>query len=137
MASRESVGVAEMNETVQSYKDLDVWRTAIDLVERSYNLTSRYPKDEVYGLTSQIRRSATSIAANIAEGWGRDQTGQYIQFLRIAQGSTRELETHLIIAQRIGMPVPGPEQDPAPLCDRVGRMLRALIRSLESRNDSR
>ena len=122
-----------MTTSVRSYQDLDVWQVAIVLVEKCYRATASYPRDEVYGLTSQIKRSATSIPANIAEGWGRDQTGQYIQFLRIALGSTRELETHLIIAEKVGMPQPKPEDDPRPDCDRVGRMLRALIRSLEAR----
>lgn len=122
-----------MSEPIRSYQDLDVWQVAITLTEKCYRVTSRYPNHEVYGLSSQIKRAATSIAANIAEGWGRDQTGQYIQFLRIALGSTRELETHLIIADRVGMPKAGPEDDPRLECDRVGRMLRALIRSLETR----
>ena len=122
-----------MSDPVRSYQDLDVWRTAIDLAEKCYRLTARYPKDETFGLSSQIRRAAVSVAANIAEGYGRDQTGQFIQFLRISQGSARELEAHLIIAERVGLPKPAPDNDPRSDCDRVGRMLRALIRSLESK----
>ena len=116
---------------ISSYKDLEVWQLAVTLAEACYRLTAAYPRDEIYGMTSQIRRSSVSIAANIAEGFGRDQTGQFIQFLRIAQGSARELETHLIIADRIGLPTGDPTTGPKDSCERVCKMLRALIRSLE------
>ena len=118
---------------IETHKDLDVWQLAILLAEDSYRLTAHFPKDELYGMTSQIRRASVSIPANIAEGFGRDQTGAYIQFLRIAQGSARELETHLILAVKLAL---APEAEVRPVqekCDRVGRMLRALIRSLEAR----
>jgi four helix bundle protein len=114
---------------VRSYQDLEVWRTAIDLVERCYRYTALFPKEELFGLTAQIRRASVSIPANIAERYGRDQTGYFIQFLRIAQGSARELETHLIIAYRVGLPKPS--DDIISICERVSKMLRALIRSLE------
>ena len=118
---------------IETHKDLDVWQLAILLAEDSYRLTAHFPKDELYGMTSQIRRASVSIPANIAEGFGRDQTGAYIQFLRIAQGSARELETHQILAVKLAL---APEAEVRPVqekCDRVGRMLRALIRSLEAR----
>ena len=86
---------------IQSFKDLDVWQLSMKLAEACYVATREFPKDELYGMTSQIRRSAASIPANIAEGYGRDQTGGFIQFLRVAQGSARELETHLLLAERI------------------------------------
>jgi len=120
---------------INSFKDLDVWQLGMTLVESCYSLTGTFPKEEIYGLSSQIRRSAVSIPANIAEGYGRDQTGSFIQFLRIAQGSTRELETHLLIAARLKFSTSADVQVPSDQCDRVGRMLRALIRSLESRRD--
>ena len=103
------------------------------LAQESYLFTARFPKEEMYGMTSQIRRAAVSIPANIAEGYGRDQTGSFVQFLRIAQGSARELETHLILAERLHL---GEQQAVAPLqelCERVSKMLRSLIRSLEAR----
>lgn len=84
-------------------------------------------------MTSQIRRASASIAANIAEGHGRDGTASFIQFLRIAQGSLKELETHLILAQRVALVG---ETDMIPImgqCDEIGRMLRSLIRSLQSK----
>jgi four helix bundle protein len=71
------------------------------IAERVYRLTKRFPKDEVYGMTSQIRRAAVSMAANIAEGHGRENSGSFVQFLRIAQGSLKELETHLLLALRV------------------------------------
>ena len=118
---------------IESYKDLDVWQVAMTLAQESYLLTTPFPKDEMYGMASQIRRAAVSSPANIAEGYGRDQTGSFVQFLRIAQGSARELETHLILAERVRLV---DQQAVAPLqelCERVSKMLRALIRSLEAR----
>ena len=116
---------------IESYKDLDVWKVAMTLAQESYLLSARFPKDETYGMAAQIRRAAVSILANIAEGYGRDQTGSFMQFLRIAQGSARELETHLILAERVGLQqMVTPLQE---LCERVSKMLRSLIRSLEAR----
>ena len=118
---------------IESYRDLDVWKVAMTLAQESYLLAARFPKDEMYGMSSQIRRAAVSIPANIAEGYGRDQTGSFVQFLRIAQGSARELETHLILAERIALvdqEAVAPLQE---LCERVSKMLRSLIRSLEAR----
>ncbi len=118
---------------IESYKDLDVWQVAMTLAQESYLLTTPFPKDEMYGMAAQIRRGAVSIPANIAEGYGRDQTGSFVQFLRIAQGSARELETHLILTERVRL---AEQQKVAPLqesCERISKMLRSLIRSLEAR----
>ena len=79
---------------VRSYRDLIVWQRAIELVRETYRLTGRLPTPEIYGLTAQMRRSAVSIAANIAEGHARGATRDYIRFLSIANGSLRELETY-------------------------------------------
>mgnify|MGYP001363477556 FL=1 len=87
--------------TITSYRDLKVWQMSVDLAEAVYSLTQDFPKTEVYGLTAQMRRAAVSVPANIAEGHGRETTGAFIQFLRVAQGSLKELETHAIIAQRL------------------------------------
>ena len=84
-------------------------------------------------MTSQIRRASASVAANIAEGHGRDGTAHFVPFLRIAQGSLKELETHLTISHRVGLLA---ESDVAAMlsqCDEIGRMLRSLIRSLQDR----
>jgi four helix bundle protein len=93
----------EGEDRIRSYKDLDVWQRSMALAEDCYRATVEFPREEIYRMTAQIRRAAVSIPANIAEGYGRDQTGSFIQFLRIAQGSTRELETHLILSGRIGL----------------------------------
>ncbi|OFX02389.1 MAG: hypothetical protein A3E78_05265 [Alphaproteobacteria bacterium RIFCSPHIGHO2_12_FULL_63_12] len=118
-------------EAVSSYRDLLVWQRAMDLAEHCYLATRNFPREETYGLTSQIRRSASSEAANIAEGYGRNSSGAYVQFLKNAQGSVKELETHLILSRRVGML--GAELETAVLArtDEVGRMLRSLIRSIQ------
>lgn len=115
---------------IESYKDLIVWQQAMDLVVSVYAVTKQWPKEELYGLTSQVRRAATSVPANIAEGFARENRGSYLQFLRIAQGSLKEVETHLIVAQRIEI---FEERTAAELlreCESVGKLLRLLIRKL-------
>ena len=87
---------------MRSVCELKIWQKAMDLVEACYKLSAALPDDERFGLTSQIRRAATSIPANIAEGFGRWNTREFSRFLAISCGSLRELETHLIIAQRLG-----------------------------------
>jgi len=98
-------------------------------------LTSKFPREEMFGLTSQIRRSAGSVAANIAEGHGRENTGSFIQQLRIAQGSLKELETHLLLAQRVGIAAPAQVDGRMLQCEAVGKMLRSLIRALQAKSD--
>ena len=88
-------------EKIRSYKDLIVWQKAIQLVILIYKITEQFPKEELYGLTSQIRRSAISVPSNIAEGTGRSTRKDYKQFARIALGSVNELETQLIIAKNL------------------------------------
>lgn len=88
---------------IRSHRDLIVWQKAMDLVTTAYRFTEDFPKSELYGLTSQIRRSAASIPANIAEGQGRRLPGEFLQFLANARGSLLELDTHLEIAVRLGM----------------------------------
>ena len=117
---------------IQSYKDLRVWQLAMDLAVAAYQVTKPFPSEERYGLTSQIRRAAASVPANIAEGYGRDNRGMYIQQLRIAQGSLKELETHLILAQRVDVLPEVQSRLVLEQCDDIGRMLRSLIRSLET-----
>ena len=120
---------------VNSYRDLKVWQRAMDLAVLVYELTRAFPKDEQFGLTSQVRRAAVSIAANIAEGYGRSSKPSYLNFLRIGQGSLKEVETHLILATRVGI---CPESATANIladADELGRMLRALIVRLEQHTD--
>lgn len=100
----------------------------MSLAEVCYLLTREFPREELYGLMSQIRRASVSIPANIAEGYGRENKGSYIQFLKIAQGSCKELETHVLLAERVL------GADGAAVLDQtdvVGKMLHGLIRSLQ------
>ncbi|WP_367943636.1 four helix bundle protein [Aquamicrobium sp.] len=119
---------------VNSYRDLQIWRAAMDLAVDCYDVTKAFPASETYGMTSQMRRSSSSVAANIAEGYGREHTSSFIQFLRIAQGSLKELETHAILCERVGLMF---EADASRLLDRssnLGKMLRAMIRSLQRKH---
>jgi len=118
---------------VTSYRDLVVWARAMDLVEDCYKLSKQIPQSEMYGLTSQIRRAAVSIPANIAEGHGRKNLGEYIQYLSIANGSLKELETHLMIAGRLHYVK---EDDIIPAleaCSEIGKMLASLIQKLRQK----
>ena len=119
---------------VSSYRDLRVWQDAMDLAEAAFLLTRSFPKEELFGMTAQIRRAAASIPANIAEGNGREQTRPYIQSLRIAQGSLKELETHLLLAGRVGLVAAAEVNTLLVRCDGLGRMLRSLIRTLQRRD---
>lgn len=118
------------DESIRSYRDLRVWREGMLLAELAYRHTKAFPRDELFGLTAQIRRAAASVPANIAEGYGRENTGNYIQFLRIAQGSCKEVETHALLADRVLEGIASPD---ALLhqCGVVGKMLHGLIRSLQ------
>jgi four helix bundle protein len=116
----------------QSFRDLVVWQRAVDLVVEVYRATKTWPKDEVYGLTNQTRRAAVSVPANIAEGQGRNSPNEFLHQLGVAYGSLCELETHLIIAERLGYI---DSQALAGLTERttqVARPLNGLMRSLRS-----
>jgi len=88
---------------IRSYQDLDIWKRSMNIAEMAYKLTKKFPYDERYNMVSQIKRSADSIPANIAEGWGRKMSKEFIHYLRIASGSLRELETHLLLSERCDM----------------------------------
>jgi four helix bundle protein len=118
---------------LKSYRDLEVWKKSIDWVEQIYKVSKTFPPDERFGLTSQIRRAAVSVPANIAEGAARTGTGEFLQFLSVASGSLAEVETFLILAQRLGLL---PKQAVQPLeaqADEISRMLGGLKRSLQSK----
>jgi four helix bundle protein len=87
---------------IKGHRDLNAWKKSLDLVEDIYRGTKDFPKEEVYSLTSQIRRSVISIPSNIAEGAARNSKKEFIQFLHVALGSTAELETQLLISERLG-----------------------------------
>ena len=116
--------------TVQSYKDLIVWQKSIVLVTNVYRCTKAFPKDELYGLTAQLRRAAVSVPSNIAEGQGRVSTGEFRQFLGHARGSLHEMQTQLVIAENLGYL--GKTEKDRLLEDstEVDRMLNRLISSL-------
>lgn len=120
---------------LQHYRELTVWQRAMDLAVQVYELTKAFPKEEIYGITSQLRRAATSISLNIAEGYGRDHRGEYLRFLSIAQGSCCEVETILILVGRLELasrevlnPIWGLTQE-------VGKMLRKLHDRLKLTHD--
>jgi four helix bundle protein len=125
------------NQSVQSYRDLRVWQEAMTLAEMCYHLTKTFPKEEAYGMTSQIRRASASVPANIAEGYGRESRAEYIRFLQIAQGSLKEVETHLILSERVGLTYSEAAAETLQQCETVGKMLRSLIRSLQGRMGNR
>jgi four helix bundle protein len=100
------------------------------LVESVYRVSSSFPKEEVYGLTSQLRRAAVSIPANIAEGEGRGSRREFVRFLSIAHGSLREVETHVLLAQRLGYIDSRAAADAMAAAGEVGRLLNGLKKSL-------
>ena len=118
---------------LKDYKDLQVWQKSYDLCLKLYGLTSKFPNDEKYGLTSQMRRSAVSIPSNIAEGYGRKSTADYIRMLYIAYGSVCELETQVLLAGDLGYIAQSPLDALKSDIAEVERMLKALTKSLESK----
>ena len=119
-----------MTKRIKSYRDPIVWQKSIDLVDACYMATRRLPAVEMYGLTSQIRRSAVSIAANIAEGHGRNGPGQFLHQLSVARGSLRELETLILIAHRQRFIKAETFRALADRTDEIGRMLFGLSTSV-------
>ncbi|MBN1905585.1 MAG: four helix bundle protein [Deltaproteobacteria bacterium] len=111
---------------VKSYQDLIVWQKAMDLVEIVYQATKKFPKEELYGLTNQIRRAAVSIPSNIAEGHARNSTAEFRNFLSIAQGSKAEVETQILIAQRLQYIALKQTQEMLSLLKEISKMLGAL-----------
>ena len=118
---------------IRCYQDLEVWRKAMDLVIECYRLTAYFPKQECFGLSSQLQRAAVSVPANIAEGRGRYHTRDFLRFLSIASGSLAEIETHVMIAVRLEYLTSEQAQRTLAKADEVGRMLRGLQKSLRSK----
>jgi four helix bundle protein len=117
----------------RTHRDLDVWKLSLDWVEAIYRCSAAWPSDERFGLVSQVRRAAVSVAANIAEGAGRNGTGEFIHFIGIARGSLAEVETHLLIGARLGYLESGTLQPLLADMERIGRMLSALSTRLKQR----
>ena len=114
----------------QAFQDLTVWQRAMEMSESIYDLTRTFPKEELYGLTSQLRRASISVASNIAEGRGRATTGEFKQFLCVAQGSTYEVHTQLLLAKRMKIGNEVALQRSEALCIETSKMLGAFIASL-------
>ncbi|MUH01414.1 four helix bundle protein [Scytonema sp. UIC 10036] len=110
-----------------SYKEQFIWNRSIDLAVNCYLLTSQFPDSELYGLTHQIRCSAVSVASNIAEGYGRRSKDEYIHFLHISLGSLRELDTQLIIAQKVKL---ADEKLFTPVTNEVEEMQKIMVASI-------
>lgn len=118
-----------------SYRDLEVWQLGMDMVASAYELTNEFPPREMYGLTSQLRRSAVSVPANIAEGHARDSTKEFLHHISFSMGSLAEVETHLLIAERLKFVQQEQIIPLLELCGRIGRMLRSLQKSLKRKLD--
>ena len=116
-----------------NYKDLNVWQKACELCLEIYTITAKFPKEEIYGLISQIRRSAVSIPSNIAEGYGRKTTNDYIRMLYISYGSVCELETQILLAGDLDLIEKGELGTLKEDIAEIERMLKALIKSLENK----
>ena len=118
---------------MRPHEKLDVWRAAMDFVVVIYKATEAFPKEEKFGLASQVRRAAVSIPANIAEGAARRSPKEFVHFISNAQGSASELETELLIARRLGYLQEGAHLEMRHTLDNIGRMLIGLTRHLERR----
>jgi four helix bundle protein len=116
---------------VSNYRELEAWQVAMELTVQVYRVTGGFPESERFGLTNQPRRAAVSIPSNIAEGQGRRLRKQFCFFLRIAKGSTQEVETQLLLAQRSGMGDTGQIDAVLQTCLSAARLIAGLIRSIE------
>ncbi|MCB1228959.1 MAG: four helix bundle protein [Verrucomicrobiae bacterium] len=117
--------------SINSYRDLKVWNLAMDLAASIYEFSKQFPNDEKFGLVSQIRRASVSIPSNIAEGHGRRSTRDYIRFLRIARGSIAEVETQILLSNRLGFSDADTSEQLLGKLDELGRMLASLIKKLD------
>lgn len=115
----------------RNYQDLIVWQRAMIPAQDIYQVTKSFPSDERFGLTQQMRRAAVSIPSNIAEGQGRQTTKEFIHFLYIAHGSTREIETQILLCERLGYINPEHQEQLLSTTSEVGRLGMALINSLK------
>ncbi len=116
----------------QNFKDLIAWQKSMDMAEAVYAATRGFPKEELYGLTSQVRRAAVSVPSNIAEGQARFSTAEFQKFLSISQGSRAEVETQMLLAQRLGYITDEPMKPILALLLEVKRLLHGLQNSLKN-----
>jgi len=124
---------AEDGRSLTDHRDLDVWKLSMSFATDVYKTTAAFPADEKFGLVSQLRRAAVSIPTNIAEGNGRETSGSYLQFLRIAQGSAKELQTLIELSSRLGLLDRTSEKGLGETLERIAQMLFRLIRAIERR----
>lgn len=122
---------------IKSYKELIVWQKSIELVKEIFVLTENFPKSELYGLVSQMRRAAVSIPSNIAEGYGRNSSKEYAQFYFIAYGSALEVETQLIISKELQFVTEKELTKSKLLLEEVCKMLYAMIKKMRELNARR
>ncbi len=125
-----------MTDSPRDYRSLKVWQAAMALVTRCYEITQSFPQHEIYGLTSQLRRAAVSIPANLAEGHERDSTKDYLRFVSIALGSAAELQTLLQIARNLKYAEPWTLDEVTASLEEISRMLRGLQKSLKQKLDA-
>lgn len=118
---------------IKSYRDLNVWRQGIELVDQIYRLTRTYPKSELYGVTSQMQRAAVSGPSNIAEGHQRDSTKEFLHHLSIALGSLAELDTLVEVSERLGYVDRARKTSLLQSIDPIGKMMRGLQKSLKTK----
>ncbi len=118
---------------MKNYRDLIVWQKAMELVTEIYQHTKSFPEEERYGLTSQLRRSSVSLPSNMAEGYGRNSTQDYVRFLRIANGSLFELQTQLEIARNLGFLIEERFSVLFEMSREIERMLSSLIKKIISK----
>ena len=119
--------------SIRSHRDLVVWQKGMDLVTEVYRLTQKFPDAERFGLVSQLRRASVSVPSNIAEGYGRGSTADYIRFLRSSRGSLYEVDTQLLLAARLGFIAQSDYEGILERINECGRMLAALIRTLNEK----
>jgi len=118
---------------VKSYQDLVVWQKAMTLAEATYQSTRSFPREELYGLTSQMRRAAVSVPSNIAEGQGRNSTREFLHHLSIALGSLLELETQVLLAARLALLNPDASRELLQQTAEVGRLIHGLSNALSKK----
>ena len=126
-----------MSRSIQRFEDLEVWQASYRLSLLIYSITSKFPKEELFGLTSQLRRASVSIPSNIAEGWGRNSPGDFSRFIQIAVGSLREVQTLLMLARDLHMCEFEAAKDALGQCDTIGAMLYRLGESVRIKQSGR
>lgn len=119
---------------IKSYKDLNIWKNGLKISELTYKLTKTFPKDEIFGMSSQMKRSSVSIPSNIAEGFGRSSTNSYLQYLRIARGSLYELDTQLTLSKNLELTKDNELiNEIINLISEEGKMINAYINKLKEK----